>query len=306
MTFGGKNSFLAILFLLFIFNLRCVSYAIEITPKKQLRYAVELMKQKEYELSASELLRFIYFFNDHPLVPKAYIFLAICYIESGKYQKAKDTLNTIKERYFDTSIYQDALFLEGICLFKEGNLRGADSLFKELIDLSKRDDIRSSSLWMRAWIKAREAQWDKASNLFKEIKGNNLFISSSLLLSDKILEGKSLPKKDPKVSGLLALLIPGLGHLYCNRPKDALLSFTLNGAFIGATIEAFRDGNDFLGGIFSFLELGWYAGNIYSAVNCAHKYNRKIQEDFLGRFYMGDEPRIKDDKIMFLSIRWEF
>jgi hypothetical protein len=35
-----------------------------------------------------------------------------------------------------------------------------------------------------------------------------------------------------------------------------------------------------LGGILAALEVGWYTGNIYSAVNCAHKYNRKNQEDF--------------------------
>jgi hypothetical protein len=35
-----------------------------------------------------------------------------------------------------------------------------------------------------------------------------------------------------------------------------------------------------VGGIMAFLELGWYSGNIYSAVNCAHKHNRKVIHDF--------------------------
>jgi hypothetical protein len=29
-----------------------------------------------------------------------------------------------------------------------------------------------------------------------------------------------------------------------------------------------------------FLELGWYTGTIYGAVNAAHKYNRKVRNDF--------------------------
>ena len=28
------------------------------------------------------------------------------------------------------------------------------------------------------------------------------------------------------------------------------------------------------------MELGWYTGTIYSAVNSAHKYNRKVRNDF--------------------------
>ncbi|MCJ7809422.1 MAG: hypothetical protein MUP26_04080, partial [Desulfobulbaceae bacterium] len=39
-----------------------------------------------------------------------------------------------------------------------------------------------------------------------------------------------------------------------------------------------------LGGILAFFELGWYAGNIYSAVNGAHKYNRKVRDDFSKSF----------------------
>jgi hypothetical protein len=36
-----------------------------------------------------------------------------------------------------------------------------------------------------------------------------------------------------------------------------------------------------LGGILTFFELGLYSGNIYSAVNCAHKYNKNQEKDFL-------------------------
>lgn len=32
-----------------------------------------------------------------------------------------------------------------------------------------------------------------------------------------------------------------------------------------------------MGGILLFFEAGWYGGNIYNAVNNAHKYNRRQQ-----------------------------
>jgi hypothetical protein len=35
-----------------------------------------------------------------------------------------------------------------------------------------------------------------------------------------------------------------------------------------------------LGGVLALVEAGWYAGNIYGAVNATHKYNRKMQDDF--------------------------
>ncbi|MEI6357230.1 MAG: hypothetical protein WCP53_09010, partial [Verrucomicrobiota bacterium] len=71
------------------------------------------------------------------------------------------------------------------------------------------------------------------------------------------------------------------GHLYAERPRDALVAFLLNGAFIWGAAELFHHDNYVAGGIFAFFELGWYSGNIYSAVSSVHKYNRNKESDFI-------------------------
>jgi hypothetical protein len=50
---------------------------------------------------------------------------------------------------------------------------------------------------------------------------------------------------------------------------------------IFAAVEAFDNDNEALGGLLTFFEIGLYSGNVYSAVNSAHKYNRKQKHDFL-------------------------
>jgi hypothetical protein len=109
-------------------------------------------------------------------------------------------------------------------------------------------------------------------------KGSPLY-SNSQDLAKLSLKGEMLPYKEPATAGALAIL-PGLGHLYCERPKDALVAFLLNGLTVWAAIEAFDEDLQVLGSLLLLLEVGWYAGNIYSAVNCAHKYNRKVRNDF--------------------------
>jgi len=93
---------------------------------------------------------------------------------------------------------------------------------------------------------------------------------------------KKLPikRKNPTTAGLLSI-IPGAGHLYCERKRDAFISFFLNGAMIYAAYEAFDHDLDVLGGIITFFELGFYSGNIYSAVSSTHKYNRDEKNKFL-------------------------
>ena len=90
-----------------------------------------------------------------------------------------------------------------------------------------------------------------------------------------------LPRKSPALAGTLAAVLPGAGHLYAERPRDALVSFLLNGSFIWAAVELFRNNNNVAGGIVAFFELGWYGGNIYSAVSSAHKYNKRIEDEYL-------------------------
>ena len=61
------------------------------------------------------------------------------------------------------------------------------------------------------------------------------------------------------------------------------MAFALNGAFIWGMVEAFDHKNYVVGGILTFFELGWYSGNIYSAVSSVHKYNRNKKKDYLDR-----------------------
>jgi hypothetical protein len=100
----------------------------------------------------------------------------------------------------------------------------------------------------------------------------------------------TLPQKSPTTAGLLAAGLPGAGHLYTERPKDAAVAFLLNASFIAAAVELFRKDNNILGGIVTFIEAGWYLGNIYSAVNSAHKYNKHKKDEFLQR--LRDETAI--------------
>ena len=60
---------------------------------------------------------------------------------------------------------------------------------------------------------------------------------------------------------------------------------------IWATVEAFDNDNEGLGVLLALFEVGLYTGNIYSAVNCAHKYNRKQKEGFLQ--YLKDHSKVQ-------------
>ncbi len=74
-------------------------------------------------------------------------------------------------------------------------------------------------------------------------------------------------------------------------------------------VEAFQHKSYVVGGILTFFELGWYSGNIYSAVSSAHKYNQKKKREYLDslekdeRFSLGFTLR---DRQPLLTFRYDF
>jgi hypothetical protein len=98
-----------------------------------------------------------------------------------------------------------------------------------------------------------------------------------------------VPQKSPTAAGILAAVLPGAGHVYTERYRDAAIAFVLNAAFIWGMVESFQHNNNVVGGILTFFELGWYSGNIYSAVASAHKYNKKEREQYLNELEKGSD-----------------
>jgi hypothetical protein len=97
-------------------------------------------------------------------------------------------------------------------------------------------------------------------------------------------KAENLPRKSPATAGILAAILPGAGHWYLERYQDGLIAFTINGLFTWAAVSSFQQDNTGLGALLAFIELAWYSGNIYSAVNTAHKINRKQETDFLENY----------------------
>lgn len=249
-----------------------------------LDFVHHLIDQDEYDLALLEIERFIHAHPLSPLKPKASLLSGFCHMESGRLDKAMKIFEELISASPDVGISRRALFFTAECLFRQGKLRDAQYYFEELSRAEVDPLIKTSALYRLGWTKMKGDDWKEASRIFLSMEGEDGLASDARLMAPELLKGDRLPLKDPELAGVLAGVLPGMGHLYVGRYRDAATAFVLNAAFILAAVEAFREDHEVLGGILGFLEIGWYAGNIYSAVNAAHKHNRKVREDFRGAF----------------------
>jgi len=251
-----------------------------IDAERQFDFARSFREKGDYGRAISEYERFIHFFPEDRRISLARQLIGLCYLDKGKYEDSRRVFAKIYRADPESPPAKEALFLTGESYYKEGVYHKAENFFDEVLKRYPSSSLRNKALYRLGWTRMQENRWREASADFKRVgEGSSLF-EKSRWLSVESLKGEDLPYKDPTTAGFMAAVLPGLGHVYVSRYKDAVVAFLLNGLFIWATVEAFNHDQNVLGGILAFFEVGWYSGNIYSAVNVTHKWNRKVRDDF--------------------------
>jgi outer membrane protein assembly factor BamD (BamD/ComL family)/TM2 domain-containing membrane protein YozV len=243
-------------------------------------FAEALFTEGDYYRAITEYKRFKYLYPIDILVEKSDLRIGECYFKAGRRAEAIDSFNAFIRQYFAGDLRSDALYLKGQAEKEQKRYTDALTTFEELIRTGGANH-RDRALYAQALVLLAQRKWQKAREAFATLPQESPLYPSAKLYSDGLGHMDGLPRKAPVLAGTLAAVLPGAGHLYAERPRDAIVSFLLNGSLIWAAVELFRNNNNVAGGIVAFFELGWYSGNIYSAVGSAHKYNKRIEDEFL-------------------------
>ena len=283
----GVHSLLTGIFFLFVSLSPAGAEQRIIDSQEQFDFAQSYMEKGQYQRAIAEFDRFIHFFPEDRRVPLARHLIGVCYLEDGRYSEARKAFYPAIEKGPNSPFAGKAFFLTGESYYREGMFDRAAAFFGEVAKTAPSSQLESAAYYRLGWTRMQENRWREASDDFGKVARGDPLYPNAAHLSAESLKGELLPYKDPVCAGVMAGILPGLGHVYVSRYKDALVAFLLNGLFIWATIESFHQDHNVLGGILAFFEAGWYAGNIYSAVNVTHKWNRKVRDDFRKGFIDG-------------------
>jgi hypothetical protein len=153
-----------------------------------------------------------------------------------------------------------------------------------LIAVSAQTDVIDQARYELGWLHVELGQWPLALRSFSQINPEHQARLQVGEVTSALSRHATIPSKAPVAAGLFSI-IPGGGQLYCGRYQDALTAFLLNAGLILSAWEAFDNELYALGGVISFVEFGFYAGNIYGATASAHKFNRDRANAFREDLY---------------------
>lgn len=251
--------------------------------ERQIGLADHFFMQGEYFRAITEYKRFLYHFPRSLKAEEAHFKIGKAFFFGGRYKDALSSLQRTIQQFPEGTHYFDALFLIGRCWIGLGKWKEAKGILRDVIQSGPTRKLRDEARYWLAYAYIQQERWEEAIKVFEGFDPESPLRKDAERYASDLKEMERLPQRSPETAAILAALMPGAGHLYSNRPRDALASFLLNGAFIAGAIEAFQKEQKVLGGVLALIEMGLYGGNIFSAIASAHKFNREQKKRHIDR-----------------------
>jgi TolA-binding protein len=258
-----------------------------IDEKLQMDLADQFFKEGDYYRAITEYKRFLFFFPQSTEAKEALWKVAKSYFNGKRWDDAISACDELIRKFPGSSPAAEAFLLQGFAFAEKKEYPRARQYFLKAQEVSPDTSIEDEAQLQIALTYVKEEKWKEAADEFRKISKNSRLYPKGEYFAQGLDRIDAVPQKSPQVAGILAAILPGAGHLYCERYRDASIAFLLNGAFIWGMVEAFQHNENVIGGILTFFELGWYSGNVYSAVASAHKYNRKMKQEYIDNLERG-------------------
>jgi tetratricopeptide (TPR) repeat protein len=252
-----------------------------LTADQLIEFADHLMSEGEYFRAITEYRRFLFLYPQDARQAMIHFRVGLTLYRGQQYEEALQTFRDVAQRYPDTPYGKQAWLWHGESLLRQAQYKAAEQIYMQMIERFPDDEAGQVARYQRGWALIYQQQWHAASLQLRQITSESSLYRIAQRLAEEVLDGNQLPSKSPLVAGVLSGVLPGSGQLYNGRVGDALLALFLNGLFIAGIAQAVTHGELAVAGVLSFFEAGWYAGNVYGAINGAHKHNRRTGEAFL-------------------------
>ena len=282
LKWGHVRSFFLTVILAAAFIFPCSPNAepIVIHPENQFAYGKSLFETGDYISAMVEFKRFIHFFPEDSRVPEARYYTGLSWMNGGKYQEALQVFEDILSLVPADPFAVEACFMAVKCHERNGNPALGAVELQNLIRSAKDDTVKNRAVCTLGFLYLESGSWNRAREAFEKVSPEGRTACPVSAVLEHLEKTGDIPRKNPVAAGILSV-VPGGGFLYCGRPRDALVSFLVNGGLIYSAVRSFRREDYALGGVVSFVGFGFYAGNIYGSVSSAHKYNRAQDRRFV-------------------------
>jgi tetratricopeptide (TPR) repeat protein len=248
-------------------------------PGTQLyNFGLHLFRLGDFYRAVTELKRFSLLFPEHQRQAAAQVLIGLALQSDGLYDDAFLHFQGVQQAAAETDVRRVASFKLGELRFQQEQYRQAIDHLQQFLRLFPEGALVSHTTYLLSLASALQGESEQAERLLASFPIADPLSAPALALSQALQTAPTRPVKSPRTAGILAGIVPGAGHLYVGHPGQAIGAFLLNSLFLAGAAYAFHEGLEAVGAILLYFETGWYLGNIKSAANAAHAFNRQQQQ----------------------------
>ncbi len=261
------------------------SGALITTADPQYQFGEALFQEGDMATAIAEFKRFLFLFPDDSRAPRAALRIGQCQTKLGNTEAAVAAFERVAGAYPKTPSAMTARFLTSDVYRRTGQSGQALINYRNMMHLYPAPGIQDQIRYRMAWIYIETGEWQRAAEALAQVGAVGRGDLPIEKIQSALNQTEGIPQKNPSLAGALSI-IPGMGQLYTGRNQDAAIAFLLNAGLIWAAVEAFDNELYALGTVITVVEIGFYSGNIYSAVGSAHKYNARQKSTFIENLKM--------------------
>ncbi|ETX02545.1 MAG: hypothetical protein ETSY1_03150 [Candidatus Entotheonella factor] len=244
-----------------------------------------LLELGDHYRAITELKRFSLLFPDDPKQLAAQMLLGFAYEASTDYDSAIGSFRRLQQTEDGNDFNRLALFKLGEMRLQQRQYQQATQLFQRFLRQFPDGPLVDRTTYLLGVTHILEGQADAAKQRFTSLAPGSPWVHRANAIQGALDMAEPRPSKSPRVAGILAGILPGAGHLYLGKPRHAITALLLNGLFLTGATVAFLEGLEAAGVILLYFETGWYLGNINSAREGAHEFNRRHMQDVRDQLY---------------------
>jgi tetratricopeptide (TPR) repeat protein len=281
---------------------------VDLPANEVLEFANYLFSQQEYFRAIGEYERFLFLYPDDFQAPNAALRIVQCYFRGKRWQQAVEAADLFLRGYPMSSLKWETRFLKARSFGEMGGGEKAREEYRAVIADRPGKPLESEAWYLIGLSYAKDGRWLEADEALRQVGSGDSLYGAAMEVQKIVAEESQAKRKDPAMAGFLAAVLPGAGHFYCERPRDGTIALVFTGAFAFATYEAFNQDHEGVGVGLAVVTAAFYGGNIYSAVNVAHKYNDREERRQQQRLAPYEQESLNQPRspALSLSLRFSF
>ncbi len=281
---------------------------VDLSAQQVLEFANYLFSQQEYFRAIGEYERFLFLYPDDFQAANAALRIVQCYFRGKRWQQAVEAADSFLRRYPTSSLKWETRFLKARSFGEMGRGENAREEYRSIIADRPGRPLESEAWYLIGLSYAKDGRWLEADEALRQVGSGDSLYGAAMEVQKIVAEESQAKRKNPALAGFLAAILPGAGHFYCQRPRDGTIALVFTGAFAFATYEAFNQDHQGVGVGLAVVTAAFYGGNIYSAVNVAHKYNDREERRQQQRLAPYEQESLKQSgpPALSLSLRFSF